>query len=388
MKHHKDISKDNRSLVIHLINSFTAGGSEMMMCRAAPYIQCENFRVIVCALSSQSDQAGMTMMEYLKNHGIEYMTLGKPVHRERLLTILNLFRLLHQYRPLILHTHCQSPDFYGFITGVLSDVPYQVSTLHGVESIYGLLQLRGWLDRLGLLHHITISQHVKEGMISAMHVEDSRIQVILNGIDLSAFENDINFSTVRRELFHTEAFPLIVSVGRLAIPKNFKKLLRAFALLVPEWSNAQLYIFGEGPLRPQLEDMIHSLGLSGRAHLPGVSNRIPEILRAADLFVLPSIREGFGLAAVEAMAAGLPVVASDVNGLQEVIISPEHGLLVPSQNPDQIFMAIDGLLRNPERMRTMGQAAKKRAFREFDIRQMAKKYTDFYNRVAGLGDRN
>ena len=165
--------------------------------------------------------------------------------------------------------------------------------------------------------------------------------------------------------------PLAVYTGRLRATKGLTELVSAWQRVVASRPEARLCLAGEGPLRKGLEEQIVGLGLSGRVVLAGVFDSVEELLAAADLFVLPSREEGPSLALLEAMAAGLPIVATDVPGTREPVTDGQHGLLVPGQDVDALSAAILRLLDTPELAARLGAAARDRARTRFSLAQMA-----------------
>jgi glycosyltransferase involved in cell wall biosynthesis len=161
--------------------------------------------------------------------------------------------------------------------------------------------------------------------------------------------------------------PLVLYAGRLHEGKGIAQLIRAWKTLAPLWPTARLWIAGEGPQRRELQRQIGELNLEGRVLLAGVFDEIDELLAAADLFVLPSYEEGMSLALMEAMAAGLPVVASDIPGNRPLVSDGQHGLLVPPGDVEALATAIGRIWKEPGLAARLGPAARDRAMSRFSL---------------------
>ncbi|MGZ4415269.1 MAG: glycosyltransferase, partial [Gaiellaceae bacterium] len=179
--------------------------------------------------------------------------------------------------------------------------------------------------------------------------------------------------------------PRLISVGRLAAPKDWSTLLWALARLEPE-TFSELVIVGDGPERERVEDELARRSLAGRVRLLGERDGVPSLLADADVFVLASRSEGLPLSVIEAMAAGLPVVASDVGGLRELVLESQTGVLVPSGDPAALADALRPLLRDRALRRRLGSAGRERAKGLFDLPRFQRAHLDLYRReLAAAG---
>ncbi|HEV2054416.1 MAG TPA: glycosyltransferase family 4 protein [Methylomirabilota bacterium] len=176
---------------------------------------------------------------------------------------------------------------------------------------------------------------------------------------------------------------VIGAAGRLVRLKGHADLLRAAALLRPGWPALRVEIAGEGPERPALQDEARRLGLESQVTFLGWQTDMGAALARWDVLVQPSLDEGFGLAALEAMAAGLPVVATRVGGLPEVVEEGSTGLLVASADPSSLATALERLLRNPDLGSAMGAAGRERARAHFSVERMVTSIAEIYASLAG-----
>jgi glycosyltransferase involved in cell wall biosynthesis len=226
---------------------------------------------------------------------------------------------------------------------------------------------RGIANVLVAVSARTHQQALREG------VRDGRIVVILNGISPVSVET-VGRLEVRKEAGVGADDLFLLSVGRLVYQKAHEVLVAAMPAVLKKFPNAKAGICGDGVLRPDLEAQIQSLGLSDSVKLLGKWDNVAKFLASADVFVLPSRWEGLPIALLEAMSAGLPVVATNVEGVDEVILEGENGLLVPVENTDALADAILQLLADPQRLRRMGAAAKARVLELYTADHMCGQY--------------
>lgn len=236
--------------------------------------------------------------------------------------------------------------------------------------------LDAWLYRT-VDHIACISQGTQDALIDWQPGTESKSSVIYNGISLKSHE--------RTSQSQQNTKVRIASVGRLHEQKNYSVAIEAIALLkesAPGTCSFEYLIAGEGVLRAQLQDLITKRQLNDEVKLLGHISNIPEWLLTADIFLIPSKWEGFGLAAVEAMHAGLPVIASDVAGLNELIRGKELvGHLINPKDPHAICAALQNLMQKPELRAQFGAAARERA-KDFDIEKMVEAYCRLYDQIG------
>jgi glycosyltransferase involved in cell wall biosynthesis len=299
----------------------------------------------------------------------------RPIRPLRdLLGLIELVRLLQRERPDIVHASSSKAGVLARVAARLVGVPVCVFTAHGwAFAAHARLSARlyRWADRLVrplTTATICVSEREREAGLRARTCDAARTVVIPNAVDVSGAP----------QARHDRAKPLIVAVGRLKAPKDFVTLVRALDALPARPFEA--LIVGEGPDRRQLEHEIRRLGLAARVRLAGERGDVPELLAGADVFVLSSASEGLPMSALEAMAAGLPVVASRVGGVPELVIDGQTGLLVRPRDPDELAAALERLVGDSALRRRLGAAGRKRAKEHFDLDSFRRAHVDLYSR--------
>jgi glycosyltransferase involved in cell wall biosynthesis len=212
-----------------------------------------------------------------------------------------------------------------------------------------------------------------------------RIHYIPNGVRIPAPRDEASrreareaLATLHADLNVPEWAPLGFYTGRLHAGKGLSDLVAAWEPILARWPNARLCLAGDGPYRTALEEQIEARNLGGRVILAGTFDSVDELLAAADVFVLPSLEEGMSLALLEAMAAGLPVVATDIPGNRDLVTDAQHGLLVPPARSDALAAAIQRVLDDPELAARLGAAARQRVVGEFSLEKSVEEHVALF----------
>jgi glycosyltransferase involved in cell wall biosynthesis len=315
------------------------------------------------------------LMDAASAAGIRFVPLRhvrRPVNLWRdLLGTLELVRLCRRERPDIVHANSSKAGLLGCIAAVVSRVPIRIFTVNGwAFSWYSGRRATAylWGDRLiGLLatRIVCVAERERALGLEAGTCRPDRAIVIHNAVDVRS---------IRRSQHDTQV-PTLISVGRFKAPKDFLTLIRALAQLQgDEW---RALLVGEGPERPLLETEIARLGVRN-IELLGERDDVHELLAGADVFVLSTRSEGLPLSILEAMAAGLPVVASAVGGVPELIVDRGTGLLVPPADEKALAAALRELIRDRELRVRMGGAGRIRAEEGFDLPDFQRSHLDLY----------
>jgi glycosyltransferase involved in cell wall biosynthesis len=292
--------------------------------------------------------------------------------------LVELVRLLRRERPQILHASSSKAGVLGRLAAVAARVPIRFFTVHGwAFSAYSGVpsQLYRVADRLmAPLTTVTIcvSENELAAGLEAGTCRADRSVVIRNAVDVAAAYRSR----------HDRAVPRLIGVGRLKAPKDFLTLIRALAALSGDLFEA--LIVGDGPDRAAVEAEIRRLGLDGRVRLVGERDDVPKLLADSDVFVLSSRSEGLPVSVLEAMAAELPVVASRVGGLAELVVDGETGILVPPGDAPALAAALGRLIEGRDQRRRLGAAGRARAERLFDLAAFRSAHVELYDRELAL----
>jgi glycosyltransferase involved in cell wall biosynthesis len=362
--------------ITHVLSSFEMGGQERVALDLAAGQVRAGYRVSAVSIAMGPD--GPLEAEFI---AAGVTTDRVPRHREGVDPglVVRLARWLRQHDVDLMHTHNRMALIYGAPAGRVART-FVVHTKHGKNPKNGSRLVAGNLA--GRLVHafVAVSPETADVARSRKEVDDRRLSVITNGIQLDRYHLDPSArARVRAELGIEEDAWVIGTVGRVAIEKNQALFIRALAPLLGP--GARLVVAGDGPLMPSLRELASSLGVAPYVHLLGVRKDVPALLNALDAFVLSSITEGLPLVVPEAMASGLPVIATDVGGLPTVIDDGVTGYLVPSRDEAALRERAATLQADRALGRAMGQRARSVAMERFSAERMQRDYLDLYERV-------
>jgi glycosyltransferase involved in cell wall biosynthesis len=282
---------------------------------------------------------------------------------------------LSRVRPRILHTHLVHADVYGQLAGTVVRVPLRLSTKHGFNE-FREGRFFGLADRTvgSLAHvHIAISQGLAHYLAETEGFDENSFEIVHYGIS--------SRDGVRTYGDHE---PRLLCVGRLIPIKGHLVLLRALAQARTRVPGLVLEVAGRGPLEPALKSYAKELGLDESVRFLGFVSPVQEAIERAAIVVVPSLGEGFGMVALEAMERGRPVIASAVGGLPEIVADGETGIIVPPGDADALADAIVALAADLERAARMGESGRERALAEFTPERSVRRIEELY--VDALGD--
>lgn len=296
--------------------------------------------------------------------------------------LFSLWRLLRREKIDVIETFTHDSNLLALPIAWLARVPVRIATHHGVIEGFPRWRerLHTWLVNHNIAHSlVTVSEKTRQ-IALAEGVKSERISVIQNGISPVTFESGSRLA-VRQEAGIGADDLFLLAVGRLVYQKAHAVLVSAMPAVLQEFQNAKVGICGDGVLRRDLETQIASLGLEGSVKLFGQQNHVAKFLSCADVFVLPSRWEGLPIALLEAMSAGLPVIATKVEGVDEVVVEGVHGLFAPVDDADALAQVILQLLRDPEMRARMAVAAKQRVNEMYSLDRMGAQYLDLMLRL-------
>jgi glycosyltransferase involved in cell wall biosynthesis len=369
---------DVRLRVLEVLATLKRAGAERMAVNLARGLDPARFEPAVVSLFDPFPDGFEPALE---EAGIRTWHLGKrPGFDPRVFSRLS--KVLREFRPAVVHTHSYVLR-YSLPAGMAAGAGAMAHTVHNLarKEVDFPGRCLQWLAFRGRVAPVAIAEEVGRSIRECYGVAPAA--VIPNGIATEAFHVPEARQPWRAAHGIAEDDFVVASVARLDPQKDPLGLLRAFAEGLGSDPRARLVLAGDGSLRGEAEREAAALGLGARVHFLGVEPWVTEVLAAADVFALFSRYEGNPLAVMEAMAAGLPVVATAVGGVPE-IVSKATGVLVPGGDGAGFAAALAGLAADPARRRAMGESARARA-QEFHVDRMVAAYSALFERLAGAG---
>jgi sugar transferase (PEP-CTERM/EpsH1 system associated) len=357
--------------VCHVVLSLNPGGLENGVINVINGLPRDSFRSSVICLQ----EAG-AFAQRIQVPGVQVTAMGLKPGNDPWMP-LRVARRLRTLKPDIVHTRNIEAFFYGAVAAKLARVPHLVHSEHG--RTFPETALRSRLQRLllkGTDYAFTVSRQLRSDMESHIGVRPGIFDVLYNGVDMRKFSGPASASPAQSQTV------TILSIGRLAAVKNYALLLQALAQL-PRDLVWRYQCVGEGPEREALQALAASLGLDDRVDFLGHREDVDVLLRGADIFVLPSLSEGMSNTLLEAMAAGVVAVASNVGGNAEIVAHGSTGLLFPSGDLRQLVAQLARLIDDRELRGRLGDAGRRHVEAVFDMSGMIQRYASMYQRVAG-----
>jgi glycosyltransferase involved in cell wall biosynthesis len=364
-----EVGEHVKPRVVILVTLAEVGGAQTYVALLAEALR-DRFDVVVASWGPGP------LIAAVRRAGARFIPLRhvqRELHPVRdVLGLVELVRLLRRERPQIMHANSSKAGILGRIAAAIAGVPVRIFTVHGwaYHAHTGTAaKIYLWAERLvAPLTTLTIcvADRDRTSGIAARTCRADRTVVQHNAVPLPP--------TAERA---RRTPPVVLSIGRLKAPKDFSTLLQALAQLEPGSFRAR--IVGDGPERERLEEETQNLGLTGSLEFLGERDDVAALIDDADVFVLASHAEGLPMSMLEAMAASLPVVASAVGGVPE-LVDDESGVLVPPANPGALAAAIRDVLADPERRLRLGRGARARIEERFDLESWGLAHLNFYTR--------
>jgi glycosyltransferase involved in cell wall biosynthesis len=389
--------------VTHIITRMDMGGSAQNTLLTALHHDSQHYNVWL--LKGSTLESAMTQdeikivedqLETAKKQGIEIIDVPSMVRRISPINdvrgLVALFRHIRKMEPHIVHTHTSKAGILGRLAAWMARVPIVIHTPHG-HVFYGhfgrslsrmFLQMEKLLGRI-THHQIALTPEEGKDYLNLGVAKSNNISVIHSGVDLNCFKRSKTKSNPRRNELGIPPDSLVVGyVGWLIPIKGVTYLVNAMAEVVQRHPNSLLVLVGKGDEKGEeeikLSKQVENLGIADNVRFLGWRPDVNEIMGCFDIFVLPSLNEGMGRVLVEAMSAGLPIVASRVGGIPDLLKDGENGLLVPPANAGALEQAISDLLSDKDRRKRMGETGKKMC-RPYSIEAMVDKIDNLYSRL-------
>ncbi len=359
-----------RARILHMHKVTGLGGSERHLQILLPRLDRRRFDVSLLLLTIP----GRPITEYVAYFRETGIAVDQATIRGDLDPgcLLALVRRLRRHPVDLVHTHLIHADLYGGVAARLAGIQRVVSTRHNDDAFRrrATVKIVTRLASSSCDRVIALSQYLANFTHRIEGVDPQRIRTIPYGLDPPGVIRSAR--EIWKQLGPEDGTALVVSVGRLTKQKGHRHLLRAWPVVARSMPHARLLVVGEGSWQARLTEEARALGVSDSVIFTGWRSDVAAILAAADLFVHPSLWEGFGLAILEAMAAGTCVVASRVSTIPELVLDGETGSLVPPGDSRALADTILRLLADPGRRRQMGEAGRRRALETFSAERMVR----------------
>jgi len=356
--------------VLYVIGQLGRGGAERQTAELAKRLPRNVFEPVVCCLHG-SDVLG----DEIESAGVRVIYMKK---KAGLLsgTTLRLAGIIRRERPAVLHSYLFSANWRSLLAGRLTRVPLVISSVRNVDihsRRSGLLfewLLSGITDRV-----IANAEAVKQHVVQRHRIREDKIDVVYNGISLSRVEGREAARVLNADACGDGSVAIIASLTK---KKDHGTFLEAAGIVSKELPGARFLVVGDGPLRSSISERVESMGLSESVVLTGPTDDIASLLASVDVSVLTSLKEGCSNVVLESMAAGKPLVVTDVGGNRELVDAGRTGYLVPAGDARGMAEHIIKLLRDPELRERMGRAGRERVRERYTADRMVEHTIDIY----------
>jgi len=372
------MSSEEKINVLFVIKPVQWSGSDRVLLDVATRLNKEKYQVIFAVISlNPADEATIP-------DSFPKIIFDMPnLHGWRqLLFSLQLCWAIHKYKIKIIHMNSYHPGNYCRLAAFCMGVPVIIDHWHGFNRFnFKRRMLCRFYNHFTDLSFV-VSELVGRYVQQQCRTDPAKIEVLYNGVDPALYQNQNLAAQVRRELGLPPDRPVVGLVARLDHrAKGHLELLQALALLKDRQTVHALMV-GGGRRQEEMQQLAASLGLAGVVHFLGNRKDVPELLAAMDIFVLPSHSEGVSLAVLEAMAAGLPVIVSEVGGLPEIVKHGETGLLIPPKDPEALAQSLARVLEEPGLARKLGQKAREHVQEKYSLERMALVVNETYDELV------
>lgn len=379
----KQVATDPRPLVAHVMYRFDTGGLENGIVNLINHMPTDAYRHAIIALTEVTD-----FRKRIQRDDVEFIALNKaPGHG--FLLFPRLIRLFRELRPAIVHSRnlaaleVQLPAWAaGVRVRIHGEHGRDVGDLDGSNVTYQRVRR---FYRPFVSYYLALSRDLADYLTHIVRVPENKVLQVYNGVDADRFHSGSMASVMPGCPFVRPDCWIVGTVGRMQTVKDQPTLARAFirALQLDPTlaTRLRLVMIGAGPLRDECLQLLAAAGVADLAWLPGERSDVPDVMRGLDCFVLPSLAEGISNTILEAMASGLPVIATDVGGNTDLVSAGETGEIVPAADPEAMAQQIVRLANHPVLARHMGAAGRATVERQFSMEAMVAAYRGTYDKL-------
>ena len=370
-----------KKTILHIIGQLGMGGAERQLFLLLKGLYSRYAFTVI-----SYDEKRLDYMDALQSLGVDVKVIPKrPGLAGRLTFLMELRKLIRTLSPDIVQTWLRSANFWGRVACLLSGKDARIiASVRSVDEA-DIKMLEKWAERVLVkwTDFIISNTFASRQSIVNNKMPGKKVRVVYNGIEPGLYDINDTKEEIKRQLAISQHRVLIGTIGRMMPQKNHTMFIRTAREILQERDNVHFVLVGDGELRPHIKAQISKYGLEDVFTLTGQRKDIPRLLKAFDIFVLTSLWEGLPNVIMEAMCARLPVVATDVGGVPELINHGENGFLVPPNDTSSMVRAIKRLIDDQELRSRFGLAGRKTIEERFSLDQMCKATSRVYDELLG-----
>ena len=365
--------------VLHIIERLDIGGAEVLLLTFAKNVDKDKFKVIFCCI----DEKG-SLFEAIANEGVKIVCLKPTRYIYGCKRIFALMQLIKKENIDIVNTHLHTANYIGRLVAYMMGVKIICKAEHGYTGDYRkqdiinipkYVKINMFLDRIS-----DAIVYVSEAQLrnSSNKISNEKKIVIYNGLDTERFEFRNDRNSTRKALGLCDEDKVIGIVSNLHKYKGHIYILSSLEKILPFYPLLKLLIVGEGPEKSSLEKYVNDLGIKNNVIFLGGRKDVPELMRAFDILVVPSLFESFGMTLIEGMYSKLPIIGTNVGGIPEILKDGETGILIPPRDSEAIKNALLKLIENPALAKSMGERGREIVLSKFTGQRYAREMERLY----------
>ena len=376
---------DKTRPIIWMIDSLGPGGAEQLMPTILKNLKQAGFNIRICALQIR---AGNPIAAELERLGLPVDLIPIPNLRQPF-NLVHILRYLRLHRPQLLHTQLEFADILGTLAAKILGIP-SISTVHTLDvfpekkSAWGRMKLRWFLLGKFCDRVIAVSEKTRLHYLQSGGLPPDKVITLYNGVNISRFKimDATQTAKLKQELHLPLNSKIIITVAVLREPKGIQFMIRALPAILEQCPDVHYLIVGDGEHGAALTDLVTALAIKNHVTFAGHRTDIPDLLACCDIFVLPTLKDALPTVLIEALAAGRPIVASNVGGVPEIIENGVNGLLVSPGDPSKLAEACQKLLRDNELCRQIVKAGSATVRQRFNIDSQIQHLSRMYEELT------